>query len=63
MTIDFGYVTNAGYSAITGLYEPHHDTFEVDVEIEMTDHVDTVDLAVFQAYFAVKFNDIIVVSK
>ena len=63
LTIDLGYVTNAGYSVVTGLYQPHDATFEIGVEVELSDHVDTTHATTYDIYFAVKFNDVIVVSK
>lgn len=62
VTVDLGYVTNAGFTRKRGLHTPHDDQFAVQVEVQMADHELSVNDATFEVYFGVKFGDIIVVS-
>lgn len=58
LTAELGYVTNAGFTQKRDLYNEHtDDVFAIQVEVEMSDHADTIDGAEFDILFAVSFGD------
>ena len=56
--LDLGLMTNAGFSSKRGVHDPDvDDTFAIEVDVQMSDAVTTVDGDPADIYFALQFRE------
>jgi hypothetical protein len=62
VTVDLGYVTNAGFTLLQGNYVPEDDLFAIAVQLQMLDNGLEVNNAVFNVTLALKLEDKVIVG-
>ena len=63
VTVDLGFIQNAGFTYKQATHKESDDQFALQVEIQMADHPALSNGTIQEVFIAVKFGDTIVVGK
>ena len=57
MTVDLGFVTNAGFSLSQGRWDPEDDEFTIEFELEMSDPAGSEDGTEYEVLAAISYGE------
>ncbi len=60
---EIGYFVNTGWTWKQADYRPEDDVFLLWLELEMSDHPETITGAQFEIHLSVKLGDVVIVSE